>query len=180
MAKQRISPQFSKEYARHLYAWAVEFYQTYQAIAATPSLGSYLGVDHKFLGMTHFALCHALELTLKSLLVDTGTYNEQMLMDKRLGHDLVALAGVVKQVYGSFPEVDACMGWIQILNPDYKGKGYEYPVNNGRFAGTDAAHFSKTVDALLHVCVSKVESYTYPDCRLPTPIIKKTNSLQTV
>ncbi len=35
---------------------------------------------------------------------------------------LVALAGEVKQVYGSFPEVDACMGWIQILNPDYKGR----------------------------------------------------------
>ena len=73
---------------------------------------------------------------------------------------LVALAGEVKQVYGSFPEVDACMGWIQILNPDYKGKGYEYPVNNGRFAGTDAAQFSETVDALLRVCVSRVESYT--------------------
>jgi hypothetical protein len=62
------------------------------------SLGSYLGVDHKFLDMSHFALCHDLDLTFKSLLVDTGTYNEQMLMDKRLGHDLIALAGEVKQV----------------------------------------------------------------------------------
>ena len=53
-------------------------------------------------------------------------------------HDLVALAGEVKQVYGSFPEVDACMGWIQILNPDYKGKGYEYPINNGSFRGESA------------------------------------------
>lgn len=179
-AKPQIYPQFSKDYARHLYVSAVEFYQTYQAVATAPSLDYYLGVDHKFIGMRHFALCHALELTFKSLLVDTGTYNEQMLMDKRLGHDLVALANEVKQVYGSFPEVDACMDWIQILNPDYKGKGYEYPINNGSFAGTDAAQFSETVDALLRVCISRVESHTYPDCLLPPPIIKKTKSLQTV
>src|SRR5260221_2560202 len=126
MAKPRISPQYSKEYARHLYVSAVEFYETYQAVAAAPSLGNYLGVDHKFIGMRHFALCHALELTFKSLLVDTGTYNEQMLMEKRLGHDLAALANEVKQVYGSLPEVYACTGFIQVLNPDYKGNGYYY------------------------------------------------------
>lgn len=178
--KTRIPPQFSKDYARHLYISAVEFYQTYQAVAAASSLGYYLGVDHKFIGMRHYALCHALELTFKSLLVDTGAYNEQMLMDKKLGHDLAALADEVRQVYGAFPEVDACMGWIEILNPDYKGKGYEYPINNGSFTGTDAAQFSEAVDALLQVCVNRVESHAYPNCRLPLPATKKTKSLQTV
>lgn len=177
MAKPRMSPQFSKDYARNLYVWAVEFYQTYQAIETNTSLGSYPGVDHKFIGMRHYTLCHALELTFKSLLIDTGIYNEQRLMDKSLGHDLVALASEVKQIYGSFPELDACMGWIQILNPDYKGKGYEYPINNGSFVGIDAAQLSKIVDALLHACIEKIDSNTYPNSPLPPQISKKTKKV---
>jgi len=165
MARSRVSPQSSKDYARNLYVWAVEFYQTYQAIATASSLGYYLGVDHKFIGMRHFTLCHTLELIFKSLLVDTGAYNEQML--KQLGHDLAMLADAVKRAYSSFPEVDACMGWIQILNPDYKEKGYEYPINNGRFVGTDDAQFGEAVNALLQACISRVNSYTYRDQPLP-------------
>ncbi len=166
MARQQIPPPSSKQYARNLYVWAVEFYQTYQAIVTNSSLPDYPGVDHKFIGMRHYTLCHALELTLKSLLVDTGDYNEQMLM-KKFGHNLFVLANEVKKKYDPFPEVDACMGWIKVLNSDYKGKGYEYPINNGSFAGTDAVQFSKTVDTLLSKCIKKVDSYEHPDHPLP-------------
>jgi uncharacterized protein YjaG (DUF416 family) len=158
MASPQMFPQFSKKYAQDLYCWAAEFYSTYQAVVSDSSFGSYLGVQHNFIGMRHYTLCHALELTLKSLLVNTGNYDEQKLK-KKFGHDLVALADEVKQNYGSFPEVDACMAWAKHLNPDYKGKGYEYPINNGSFKGVDAAAFSNAVDALLHECMSRVNAH---------------------
>src|SRR5437762_1875067 len=119
----------SKGYLRQLYATAMEFYQTYAVLEEANS------PRHDFIAMKHFLLCHALELALKGLLVDTGRYNEDELKAK-FGHDLEKLAITVKQVYGSFPEVDTCIGFISILNPDYKSKGYEYPINGGRFKGT--------------------------------------------
>ena len=111
--------QPSKDYARQMYWTSMEFYQTYAVIEQAKSPA------HDFIAIKHFLLCHALELALKSLLVDTGSYNEKMLKDK-FGHDLEKLANRVKQEYGSFPEVDACMDYIQVLNPDYRSKGYEY------------------------------------------------------
>ena len=179
MANPRNSPQFSKAYARHLYVWAVEFYQTYQAVATAPTLGSYPGVDHKFLGMSHFALCHALELTFKSLLVDTGTYNEQMLMDKKLGHDLVALAGEVKQVYGSFPEVDACMGWIQIRILIIRGKAMSIPFIMGASQVPMQLNLAKQWMLYFVYVSNRAESPAFRNCLLPPLVIKKTKSLQT-
>lgn len=158
MASSQLAPQSGKAYAQLLYVWAAEFYSTYQAVDTNSLFKSYLGVEHLFIGMRHYALCHALELTLKSLLVNTGNYDEQKLKNN-FGHDLIALADEVRKEHGSFPEVDACMAYAQSLNPDYKGKGYEYPIKGGSFTGVDAAPFSKAVDALLRECMGRVNSH---------------------
>jgi len=150
----------SKGYARQLYATAMEFYQTYAVLEEVNS------PRHDFIAMKHFLLCHALELALKGLLVDTGQYNEDELKAK-FGHDLEKLANKVKQVYGSFPEVDACMGFISILNPDYKSKGYEYPINGGRFKGTSHEQFGAVVEVLIRTAARSIQSYTYSDVPLP-------------
>jgi hypothetical protein len=166
--------QTSKDYAWQLYATAVEFNETYRAIMADQS------GRHRFEGMKPYTLCHALELVLKSLLVDTGNYNEYMLKDKKLCHNLAALANEVKQVYGTFPEVDACMGFINILNPDYFKKGYEYPINNGRFTGIkEYTQVADIVLSLIHTCARSIQSNKYPDKSLPPPA-KKSKGTQLI
>jgi hypothetical protein len=150
----------SKQYADQLYAIATEFYQTYIALAEDKS------GRHDFIGMKYYTLCHALELTLKSLLIDTGNYNEPQLINK-FGHDLEKAAKEVLQLYVSFNEVNACMGYIQVMNPDYKQKGYEYPINNGRFRGTETVQFARTVEALVLASAKSIHSYKYPDKPLP-------------
>ncbi len=152
--------QTSKGYARQLYATAMEFFQTYAVLEEAKSQ------RHDFIAMKHFLLCHALELALKGLLIDTGQYNEDQLKAK-FGHDLEKLAKTVKQVYGAFPEVDACMGFISILNPDYRSKGYEYPINGGRFIGTSHEQFGVVVEALIHKTARNIESYAYSDVPIP-------------
>jgi hypothetical protein len=47
------------------------------------------------MGMKNYLLCHALELTLKGRLVDTGKYNEEKLKQK-FGHDLQKHTNEVK------------------------------------------------------------------------------------
>ena len=73
-AKVQTQPQLpmqtSKGYARLLYATTLEFYQTYCVVEENKPQ------DSNFIGMKHYLLCHALELTLKGWLVDTGKYNE--------------------------------------------------------------------------------------------------------
>ncbi len=161
MTQTQPQTEMSKKYAWNLYVTAQEFYQTYVVVEQSHSK------MHDFLAMRHFLLCHALEVTLKSLLIDTGVYNEKMLKDRKLGHDLEALAHEVKQVYGQFPEVDACMGFIPVLNPDYKSKGYEYPINSGRFTGTQYDKVAVLVETLIHTTAKSIRSNKYPDQLLP-------------
>src|SRR5438067_1667574 len=114
----------SKQYANQLYAGAMEQYLAYVVITEDKSR------RHDFLAVKHGLLCQALELALKSLLVDTGGYNETNLIE-RFGHSLEKVAQEVKRLYDPIPELDICIGWIQILNPDYRSRGYLYPINNG-------------------------------------------------
>jgi hypothetical protein len=164
-AKVRTSPQLplqtSKVFARLLYATSFEFYQTYCVVEANKPH------DSDFIGMKHYLLCHALELTLKGWLVDTGNYNENMLMGRKLGHNLEALAIEVELTYGQFPELNACTGFIQVLNADYKGKGYEYPINNGRFKGADYPTFAAVVANLSQALIRSIQSNKYPAIPLP-------------
>lgn len=88
------NPQTSKGYANLLLEAAKEFYLTYIVIKEDQP------PKHDFLSMKHYLLCHALELTLKGWLVDTGNYNEEILK-RRFGHNLENLADEVNQVYGS-------------------------------------------------------------------------------
>lgn len=150
----------SKQYADQLYATAMEFYQTYVVLVEDKSK------RHDFIGMKYYTVCHALELALKSLLIDTGNYNEPQLINK-FGHDLEKAANEVLQIYGSFTEVDACMGYIQVVNSDYYQKGYEYPIYNGRFSTTETIHFAGAVEALVHASARSLRSYKYPDKPLP-------------
>jgi HEPN domain-containing protein len=150
----------SKRYADQLYAGAIEQYLAYVVITEDPL------VRHDFLAVKHGLLCQALELALKSLLVDTGNYNEEGLIVS-FGHDLEKVAQEVKRLYDPIPELDACMGWIQILNPDYKSRGYLYPMNNGSFKGTNHEQFAKAVEAMVHLAARSIHSYKYPDTPLP-------------
>jgi hypothetical protein len=154
--------QTSKGYANLLLTTALEFYQTYVVIEENKPQ------DSNFIGMKHYLLCHALELTLKSWLVDTGKYNEDKLK-KKFGHDLEKLANAVKHEYDEpIPELNACSGYIQVLNPDYKSKGYEYPINFGRFTATDYPKFSEAVQTLLAALHRSIISYHNPEKPLPS------------
>ena len=156
----QLPMQTSKGYARLLYATACEFYQTYCVVEENKPQ------DSNFIGMKHYLLCHALELTLKGWLVDTGKYNEKMLMGKKLGHNLEALANEVKLSYGLFNELDACMGFIYVLNSDYKSKGYEYPINYGRFKATEYPKLATVVESLLRALIRSILSNKYPEVPL--------------
>jgi len=161
MTQSQLPIQTSKGYARLLYATAFEFYQTYCVLEENKPQESNL------IGMKHYLLCHALELTLKGWLVDTGKYNEKMLMDRKLGHNLEALANEVKLSCELFHELDACMGFIYVLNSDYKSKGYEYPINYGRFKATEYPKFATIVENLLQALIGSILSNKQSDVPLP-------------
>src|SRR5260370_19550215 len=150
----------SKRYADQLYAGAMEQYLAYVVITEDPM------ARHDFLAVKHGLLCQALELALKSLLVDTDNYNEEDLII-RFGHDLEKVAQEVKRLYDPIPELGTCMGWIQILNPDYKSRRNLYPINNGSFKGTDHKQFANAVEAKVHLAARSIHSYKYPDKPLP-------------
>lgn len=153
-------PNTSKNYAWLLYTIAVEFHEAYLAIERDTLK------RHDFIGMRHYLLCHAIELILKSWLVDTGQFNEDKLKDK-FGHDLEKLVSRVKQVYGSSKELDACAVFASILNPDYKSKGYEYPINNGRFRGTECDKFGAVLGVLIPSVAKSIRANMYPEVPLP-------------
>lgn len=153
-------PNTSKSYAWLLYTIAVEFHEAYLAIERDTLK------RHDFIGMRHYLLCHAMELILKSWLVDTGQYNEEKLKDK-FGHDLEKLVRKAVQVYGSSDELNECAAFARILNPDYKNKGYEYPINNGRFRGTECDKFSATLTILIPTVAKSIRAHTYPEVSLP-------------
>lgn len=153
-------PQTSKHFASLLWYSAEEFYHTYAVLMEDKS------DRHDFLAMKHYLLCHALELTLKGWLADTGNYNEKILKE-RFGHDLEKLAIEVKQVYGLSPELAACSDFISIVNNDYKSKGYEYPINDGQFRKTDHEKFSPILKAFIDALVGSIVSNTYPEVPLP-------------
>jgi hypothetical protein len=142
-------PNTSKNYAWLLYTIAVEFHEAYLAIERDTLK------RHDFIGMRHYLLCHAMELILKSWLVDTGQFNEDKLVSR------------VKQVYGSSKELDACAVFASILNPDYKSKGYEYPINNGRFRGTECDKFGAVLGVLIPSVAKSIRANTYPEVPLP-------------
>lgn len=150
----------SKQYANQLYAGAMEQYLAYVVITEDKS------DRHDFLAVKHGLLCQAFELTLKSLLVDTGAYNEEDLII-RFGHDLEKVTLEVQRLYDPIPELDICIGWIQILNPDYKSRGYIYPINNGSFKGTNHEQFATAVETLVHLAARSIHSYKYPEKPLP-------------
>jgi hypothetical protein len=54
-----------------LYTIIVEFHEAYLVIVEDKSQ------RHDLMGMKNYLLCHALELTLKGRLVDTGKYDEE-------------------------------------------------------------------------------------------------------
>lgn len=150
----------SKNYAWLLYTIAVEFHEAYLAIERD-TLNR-----HDFIGMRHYLLCHAMELILKSWLVDTGQYNEEKLKSK-FGHDLEKLVRRAIQVYGSSNELSECAEFASILNPDYKNKGYEYPINHGSFKGTECDKFSATLTILIPTVAKSIRANTYPEVPLP-------------
>ena len=149
----------SKNYAWLLYTIALEFHEAYIVIEKDTLK------RHDFIGMRHYLLCHALELILKSWLVDTGKYNEDKLKEK-FGHDSEKLVNRVKQVYGTSKELDPCAAFASILNPDYKSKGYEYPINNGRFRGTECDKFSAVLEVLIPTMAKSIRANTSPEIPL--------------
>lgn len=152
-------PNTSKNYAWLLYTIAVEFHEAYLVIERDTLK------RHQFIGMRHYLLCHAMELILKSWLVDTGKYNEEKLRNK-FGHDLKKLVSKVKQVYGTSKELDECAAFASILNADYMSKGYEYPINNGRFIGTECDKFSAMLTSLIPTVAKSIRANTYPEIPL--------------
>ncbi len=153
-------PQTNKRYALQLYATAMEFYQVYPVLVADTSK------LHDFTAVKHYNLCHAFELTLKGWLVYTGQFSEERLI-YRYGHDLRKLANKVRAVYGPFKELDACMGFIHVLNPDYYGKSYEYPTRDNKLTGTNHAGFAATVEALIHILARDIRAERFPEKPLP-------------
>lgn len=149
----------NSQYAWQLYATAREYYLAHGVLVKDAN------ETHDFLAAKHYNLCHALELTLKGCLAYTGNYSEERI--KGFGHKLSRLAKEVENVYGSFPELVACVGFIQILDGSYYGKGYEYPINGGRFAGTDHASFATAVGALTDELVRILRSGRYAERPLP-------------
>lgn len=133
-------PETNSHYAMQLYAKAMEESQVYHALVAEPQ-------RHDFIVARLYYLCRALELTLKGWLVYTGQFSERKLA-QRYGHDLSKLAKKVRSLYGQSPELDACLGYIQILNPDYTGKNYEYPT--WKFKGIEDAHFAVAVETMIN------------------------------
>ncbi len=158
-------PQTNKQYASQLYATAMEFYQVYPVlIADTSNL-------HDFIAAKHYNLCHALELALKAMLVYTGQYSEKRLMYK-YGHNLMKLVNEARRVYGSNREIDACIGFIRVLNSDYSGKSYEYPTHGNSFKGTDHARFAAVVEDLIHTLARDIRSERFPEQPLPVELEK--------
>jgi hypothetical protein len=156
-------PETNTHYAMQCYATAMEFYQVYPVLVADQAQ------RHDFIAARLYNLCHALELTLKGWLVYTGQFSEKKLA-QRYGHDLEKLAKKVQRLYGRSQELDACVGYIQILNPDYAGKSYEYPVK--AFRGVDDASFAVAVNSLLNRLAQEVKSGRYTEAPLPVALSK--------
>ena len=157
----------NREYALQLYATAMEFYQVYPVLKADANQ------RHDFIGVKHYNLCHALELTLKGWLAYTGDYSEKQLGQK-FGHDLKRVANKVRKIYSPIPQLDACRGYILTLNADYFGKSYEYPMNAGRLIGlADHAGFAAAVEDLIHALAKTLQSGKFPEKPLPVDPVQK-------
>src|SRR5205823_2397805 len=89
-----------------------------------------------------------------------------MLKDRKLGHDLEALAQEVEQMYGPFRELNSCMEFIHVVNRDYKSKGYEYPINNRHFKGIEHEKFGVAVNDLIAALIKSIQSPRYPEVAL--------------
>jgi hypothetical protein len=156
--------QMSKDVAKLFWSVAVEFYEAYLVVDQDETK------RHDLTAMKHYLIGHALEVTLKGWLLDTGEYTVKQLKSGEFknGHDLALLAQKVKSVYGQSRELDYSTALINVINEDYRGKGYEYPINGGTFRGTTALkEFHQELKNYIDKLIASILSNTYPNKALP-------------